>query len=123
MTDTLFELCHRDVNSIRKCAECFEHWIIDPNNYFVLVCSKPHLIVYAQVEGFPYWPSKVMSINGNVANVAFFGDHTQADVPAKKCILYAKRNPIQDATLSDYNSALEVRLRSSFESIEFNSIF
>lgn len=107
--DTLNELCNRNVNSIRTCAECFENWINDPHNYFSNVCNNPHLIIYAKAEGFPYWPSKLMSINGNMANVAFFGDHTQADVPLKKCILYAKRNPIQNARPSEFTSALEVR--------------
>ncbi|XP_055306126.1 zinc finger MYND domain-containing protein 11-like [Sitodiplosis mosellana] len=107
VVDTLTELCHRNVNSIKTCAECFEHWLNDPSNYFMMVCSRPHLIVYAKVEGFPYWPSKVMSIKGNMANVAFFGDHTQADVPVNKCILYAKRNPIQNARPSEFTSALQ----------------
>lgn len=146
---SLSELCDRNVNSIKTCAECFEHWLDNPNDYFVMVCSRPHLIVYAKAEGFPYWPSKVlffvkrkkklnfylkkkkktfipkvMSIKGNTANVAFFGDHTQADVPVNKCILYAKRNPIQNARPSEYNNALQVRPKDSFSmKNEFLKVF
>ncbi|XP_031636683.1 protein kinase C-binding protein 1-like [Contarinia nasturtii] len=90
----LSELCHRDVKSIRTCSECFTNWAADPDDYFTKVCSKPHLLVYAKFGDYPYWPSKLMTINDRTANVVFFGDHTQADVPVEKCILYSKKHAL-----------------------------
>ncbi|XP_031636692.1 protein kinase C-binding protein 1-like isoform X2 [Contarinia nasturtii] len=102
----LSELCHRDVKSIRTCPECFENWATDHDNYFVKVCTKPHLIIFSKGTHFPYWPAKLMSITGAMANVVFFGDHTQDDVPVTQCILYAQRNPIQSAQTDEFNNAL-----------------
>lgn len=106
----LSELCHRDVRSIRTCPECFENWAIDSVNYFVKVCSKPHLIVYAKGNSFPFWPAKLMAINGAMANVSFFGDHTQDDVPVNQCILYAQKNPTQTLQTKEFRNALMVRV-------------
>lgn len=100
VVDQLSELCHRDVRSIHTCPECFEYWAIDPNDYFTKVCAKPHLIVYAKAEGHKLWPAKVMSINGNMVNVEFFGEHSQADVLAKHCVLYPKRRPVVEGKKS-----------------------
>ena len=51
VVDALAELCHRNVKSIRTCAECFQYWAEDPQNYFTKVCTKPHLLVYAKALG------------------------------------------------------------------------
>lgn len=120
--DQLSELCHRDVRSIRTCPECFEYWANDPNDYFTKVCAKPHLIVYAKAEGHKFWPAKVMSVNGNLVNVEFFGEHSQADVPAKLCILYPKRRPVESKKSTPIMVALRVRpiLLLSFEIISIS---
>lgn len=121
MAESLSELCHRDVKSIQTCAECFEYWAIDPNDYFAKVCTKPHLIVYAKAHGFPYWPAKVLAINNRLANVAFFGEHTQADVPIKNCILYTKRNPVQNIRPTAFNNALKVNDTLGFMTFFFST--
>lgn len=61
MVEDLSEICHREVESIQRCCECFEFWTIDPSDYFTNVCSKPHLIVYAKLD-FKHWPAKVKYI-------------------------------------------------------------
>ncbi|XP_055306193.1 MYND-type zinc finger-containing chromatin reader Zmynd8-like [Sitodiplosis mosellana] len=102
----LAELCHRDVRSIRTCSDCFEYWANDSQNYFTKVCTKPHLIVYAKVDGCrKFWPAKVMSVNGNMVNVEFFGDHTQDDVRAEKCVLYT-RHTLRRKNASPFNDAI-----------------
>ncbi|XP_055306188.1 MYND-type zinc finger-containing chromatin reader Zmynd8-like [Sitodiplosis mosellana] len=90
--ESLLEQCQGDVKSITTCPDCFEYWIIDPSNYFTRVCTKPHLLVLAKLTGHPLWPAKVMSIDKNtsMANVEFFGDHTQEDISFDNCYLYAK---------------------------------
>ncbi|XP_031617615.1 protein kinase C-binding protein 1-like [Contarinia nasturtii] len=115
----LSKLCHLGVKSIRTCPECFENWASDHDNYFVKVCTKLHLTVaMAKATHFPYWPAELMSITGAMANVVFFGDHTQDDVPVTQCILYAQRNPIQSAQTDEFNNALmelNVHIRNVFE--------
>lgn len=78
---------------IESCSECYfaantkENWFID-------VCSKPHLIVWAKLKGFPFWPAKVMGISMNsMVSVRFFGDHDRAQIPIKECYLYSKDSP------------------------------
>lgn len=85
--------CRRDVESIRKCSECFRAWTEDRLTYFTRACSKPHLLIFAKTPDNPLWPAKVMQIKGDLVNVEFFGDHTQADIPAKDCFLYSERLP------------------------------
>ncbi|XP_031636681.1 protein kinase C-binding protein 1-like [Contarinia nasturtii] len=86
--EALLDWCKRDVNSIQTCPDCFENYFVDEKNYFTMVCTKPHLLVFAQLENYPAWPAKVMKVEENVVNVEFFGDHTEDDVPFEKCYLY-----------------------------------
>lgn len=90
---TLSENCHRDISSIEKCSECFNARTNDQLCYFTKVCSKPHLLVYVKTPKNPFWPAKVMLFKDGMANVEFFGDHSQADVPVKDCLLYANHMP------------------------------
>ncbi|XP_055306189.1 uncharacterized protein LOC129570556 [Sitodiplosis mosellana] len=99
------ENCHRDVNSIRKCSECFNAWTKDRYNYFTRACSKPHLLVFAKTPANPFWPAKVMLINGKMVNVEFFGDHTQADIPAEDCFLYSERLPGRNTKKDEFITA------------------
>lgn len=105
----LSEICHRDARHIRNCAECYQSWVHDPLCYFKKVCSKPHLIVFAKVEGFPYWPAKVMAIRGDTVNVSFFGDHSQFDISVDNCFLYADRLPGRKTKSGEFKEAVAVR--------------
>ena len=37
--------------------------------------QKPHLLVWAKLKGFPYWPAKVIRSNADSIDVRFFGAH------------------------------------------------
>lgn len=87
---SLTEHLARDIGSIAACVDCYGFFIKNPRDYFTRVCSKPHLLVFAKLDFYPYWPAKVMSVDENIANVEFFGDHTQEDIPFDKCYLYSK---------------------------------
>lgn len=103
--------CRRDVDSIRKCEECFEFWLNDPDNYFKEVCSKPHLLVYAKFGSYPYWPAKLMSIDtdDDTVNVEFFDEtHSQADIPADKIMLYSEKLPGNQTKSKELKSGLKV---------------
>lgn len=97
--------CERAAKGIRACPECMENWSRDRYDYFTKVCRKPHLIVTAKMDTAPYWPAKVMAMDGYMAYVEFFGDHTQADIPSDKCHLYTKP---KESTNEDLNFAFDV---------------
>lgn len=85
--------CQEYANVIKTCSDCYESRLnceIQPN-FFESVCTKPHLIVLAKVDGFPLWPAKLISYNDDrrIATVQCFGDHQEADVPFDKCFLYS----------------------------------
>lgn len=56
--ELLTETARRQITCIEKCAECFEYWANDVADFFSRVCTKPHFIVYAKMDGYPHWPSK-----------------------------------------------------------------
>lgn len=94
-----------------KCSECYSNASRNPNDWFVMVCNVPHLIVWAKMSSSNYWPAKVMSIDGNAVNVRFFGDHTHARGSAANCLLYTQRNPNRKALKTpQYKYALEVSI-------------
>lgn len=101
----LNKLCKYELCSIQLCAECFVR-SRSSNDYewFPKVCLQPHLLVWAKLSGYPYWPAKVMSVNSDdsadepaVLTVQFFGEHKHAFVPAKDCFLYSWENPNGDS--------------------------
>lgn len=65
------------------------------------MCTKPHLLVFVKVEGFPIWPAKLFSVDDEkkTANIECFGDYEEDDVPFDRCYLYSTE--IQRETSSD----------------------
>lgn len=73
----------------KRCYDCYLNEY-NEENWFTMVCSKPHCVVWAKVNEGPFEPAKVMSVNEqNEVHVCFFGDHQNAIVPADKCFLYS----------------------------------
>lgn len=100
-----------EIKSIRKCAECYANAYHHSDSWFAMACAEPHLIIWAKMKGFKYWPAKFMSVDGQSVNVRFFGDHLYADVPATNCFLYAKTNPKRiRGPSSQYTAALTVSI-------------
>lgn len=89
----LMKICKQEINEIEACNECYFN-ANTCKTWFTEVCSKPHLLVWAKLKGFPYWPAKLMSVNVNqLADVRFFGDHDRAWVPIKECFLFCDKDP------------------------------
>ncbi|XP_031637991.1 uncharacterized protein LOC116350359 isoform X2 [Contarinia nasturtii] len=104
----LSKLVEDEITDIKNCSECYENAVKYPKRWFTMVCSKLHIVVWAKLPGFTHWPSKVMAINDQQISIDFFGDHTQAKVPAKSCYLYSNKSPKPPRTTSKtYLSALE----------------
>lgn len=82
----LMKVCKQEMYDIETCHECYLNANSEKENWFVEVCTKPHLVLWAKLKGFPYWPAKAMaySIDKGV-DVRFFGEHDRAFVPGLCC--------------------------------------
>lgn len=90
---SLQKVSKQEVGDIETCPECYLNANTMTDNWFTETCNKPHLILWAKLKGFPYWPAKAMSINSTLVDVRFFGEHDRANIPAKDCYLYSREDP------------------------------
>ncbi|XP_055306172.1 MYND-type zinc finger-containing chromatin reader Zmynd8-like [Sitodiplosis mosellana] len=93
IAEELVEFLKMQIKSVKMCADCYLNKSKHPDSGFTMVCTKPHLLLWAKVSGWDYWPAKYMSTDGQTVNVRFFGDETEADVPAESCFLYSETSP------------------------------
>lgn len=104
--------CVLEMYNIEMCSQCFGR-AIDSSDWFTEVCDPPHLMVWAKVAGYPWWPAKLIGIASNRLDVRFFGDYEMATVSAQECYLYPSKNPnrqIEDyAKKEDFYAAIKVR--------------
>ncbi|XP_031639200.1 uncharacterized protein LOC116351257 [Contarinia nasturtii] len=96
------------IDSIQSCIECYMNALNHPNDWFTMVCDEPHLLVWAKMKGYPYWPVKLMRVDEQKVLIRFFEDHQNAKIMAKKnCFLYSHTNPAPLGYISiAYKSAL-----------------
>ncbi|XP_011313479.1 protein kinase C-binding protein 1 [Fopius arisanus] len=94
----LIKLAREEVSELESCPTCYVRGrhLPRPNyTWFIDACSPPHLLVWAKLKGFPYWPAKVMPRwnNQGYVDVRFFGEHNRAWVSPKDLYLYSKDPP------------------------------
>lgn len=88
----LMKVCKQEMEDIEVCPDCYKHantlesWFTEP-------CRQPHLLVWAKLKGFPYWPAKVVRLQDGNADARFFGAHDRAWVPINQCFLLSKESP------------------------------
>lgn len=79
--------CNRDLDEIMRCRYCFKYSIQKNSKFwFCKPCKPPHELVYAKQEDFPYWPAKVLKIEGDTYEVRFFGGEHQLGIIDKSQI-------------------------------------
>lgn len=88
----MMKLCRTELTEIETCSECYYNANTN-TSWFVEACERPHLLVWAKLKGFPFWPAKAMSINGTQVDVRFFGEHDRAWIPNTACLLYSVKDP------------------------------
>lgn len=123
---SLLKTCKQEMGQIDTCAECYANANLK-KNWFVEVCDPPHILLWAKLKGFPYWPAKGMAVNGTtVVDVRFFGAHDRAWVPVKDCYLYSQHNPnvykVKNTTILACIKEIEqhiVRIRQKYGSFEY----
>lgn len=89
----LLKVCKQELTEIETCPECYTNAHEKPDSWFVEACRRPHVLVWAKLKGFPFWPAKAMKIKDNDVDVRFFGQHDRAWVSMKDCFLYSEENP------------------------------
>jgi len=74
--------CLNDLEEILVCRECFRssYKQKDDIKWFCKPCSPPHKLVYAKVQGHPFWPAKVLKIDGENHHVRFFGNKHERSI-------------------------------------------
>lgn len=94
-----------ELQSVRRCHECYVNANEHPNQWFSMVCGGHHPVVWAKLDTYPYWPAKLMDRNeasGTVA-VHFFGDQRSATIPSINCTKYTENCPSHN--LGQYKDA------------------
>ncbi|XP_045761349.1 uncharacterized protein LOC123864756 isoform X2 [Maniola jurtina] len=90
----LVRSCRAEMGEIEACPECYAAAHARRLTWFTDVCTTPHILLWAKLKGFPYWPAKGMSVNSQgLVDVRFFGAHDRAWVPARDCFLYCQKDP------------------------------
>ncbi|VEN33561.1 unnamed protein product [Callosobruchus maculatus] len=90
----IVKICKQEMAEIENCPSCYLNANTKKNTWFVEVCPKPHILVWAKLKGFPYWPAKAMQCNtAGMVDVRFFGAHDRAWVHYKDCYLYSEKDP------------------------------
>lgn len=91
----LFKYVKDEIQFIRACDECYENQREYGQSAVSTACSKPHLLLWAKIKGYTFWPGKVLTVNVNeqTIHVQFFGDNARCILPASSCFLYSKNHP------------------------------
>lgn len=99
-----------EIDGLKKCGQCYSNANAFPDCWFTMVCDEPHILAWTKLR-CSYWPVKVMSVNGRILSVRFFGDHTHSDVSASRCYTFSKENPGKSSESRGilYKSAMNVR--------------
>lgn len=88
----LYDVCRSEIIESKLCAECYIR-SDENNNWFSSACEQSHLLVWAKVRSFPFWPAKIMEIVGNKAQVRFFGQHQYALLKPSDKLLFSEESP------------------------------
>uniref|UniRef100_A0A182N674 Protein kinase C-binding protein 1 n=1 Tax=Anopheles dirus TaxID=7168 RepID=A0A182N674_9DIPT len=110
---TMAKICKSELQEIDPCHECYIKAHTFEPEWFIQPCSKPHLLVWAKLKGFPYWPGKLLEVNtANHAHVRFFGDqHDRAWIPEKECYIFSQRDINQTKNKKQSQTGLTISLK------------
>lgn len=109
------EWCEKEMYDFEMCDQCFER-AVGTGNWFTELCNPPHLLVWARLNGYPYWPAKVIGIqsSANKLDVRFFGEHAMAKVNVQDCLIYPSKDPnrpLDEKTEKSIKAAAKVCIR------------
>lgn len=98
----LVKLLDEEIEKIVECPDCYGKKIETP-------CKNVHPLVWAQTDGYHFWPAKVMDFKNDKIHVRYFGDRSLDFLPLGKCFAYSPEPPEKPPTNTDlYEIALNV---------------
>ncbi|XP_049950949.1 microtubule-associated protein futsch isoform X2 [Schistocerca serialis cubense] len=89
----ILKVCKQEMAEIEICPDCYYNANTLKDTWFIEACRKPHILVWAKLKGYPFWPGKVLRVHDENADVRFFGAHDRAWVSVQCCYLYSKEMP------------------------------
>lgn len=93
MAKRVVMMSNQEMREIEICPNCYQN-ANTKKDWFIEVCPTPHLLVWAKLKGFPYWPAKARIFNSSgQVDVRFFGAHDRAWIPVSECYLYTEQDP------------------------------
>ncbi|KAM5125601.1 LOW QUALITY PROTEIN: MYND-type zinc finger-containing chromatin reader ZMYND8-like [Callospermophilus lateralis] len=100
--------CEHKINEIEVCPECYLAACQKRDNWFCKPCSNPHPLVWAKLNGFPFWPAKALRDKDRQVDAHFFGQHNRDWVPINNCYLMPKEIPFSvKKPKSIFNSTMQ----------------
>lgn len=73
---TLLRKARHETSEIEICSDCYlrsaQPELID---WFIKPCSIPHVLCWAKMKSYQFWPAKVLRIVNDQVDVRFFGRH------------------------------------------------
>ncbi|XP_043205125.1 protein kinase C-binding protein 1-like isoform X2 [Amphibalanus amphitrite] len=93
LAKSLVRMCKWEMEEIETCPDCYGNAYLS-DNWFTLACPHPHLLIWARLKGFPFWPAKAVKTRDGNVDCRFFGRHDRAWVPAKECFLFSREPPV-----------------------------
>ncbi len=115
-----------ELSEIEVCPDCYLSSITKHSDqWFTEPCRLPHLLVFAKIKGFPFWPAKALKAIGNTdLDVRFFGAHDRSIVSVEKCYWLSKEYPANlrnHAMINMQPSVLELNEHIKKLEMEFGS--
>lgn len=105
LVESFVKFCEDESYDIGLCAECYERKRTGVENVVTTVCNVPHLVVWAKMDSYPYWPAKIVAVKKKRVEIIFFGQHDTASIKYTKCRLFSEHSP---------NSKLESNYEKEF---------
>ncbi|XP_033121643.1 protein kinase C-binding protein 1-like isoform X2 [Anneissia japonica] len=90
----IIKICKHEMSEIEICEDCYLSSCIKRENWFCEPCREPHPLVWARLQGFPFWPAKALQTKKGQVDVRFFGQHDRAWVPVANCYMISEEIPI-----------------------------
>ena len=48
---SIVKICKQEMSEIETCSECYQNANTKKNSWFVEVCSRPHILLWAKLKG------------------------------------------------------------------------
>lgn len=90
----LYKYVEEEIESIENCTKCYSLFHASGEKSIVMSCGTKHPVIWAQSEGFDYWPAKALLYDGNarIVHVRYF-DGSLDKVKLENCYHFSQQAP------------------------------